>query len=73
MVDQVSHSYQHIHPEHFDLVTLCRLRALVAKREWNEIEEIAKAKKSPIGWEVSHIDPELGGSARWLTIMIAIL
>ncbi|KND89060.1 putative vacuolar protein sorting-associated protein 16 [Tolypocladium ophioglossoides CBS 100239] len=27
------------------------LRALVAKREWNEIEEIAKAKKSPIGWE----------------------
>lgn len=34
-------------------VTFCRLRALVAKREWNEIEEIAKAKKSPIGWEVS--------------------
>ncbi|CAG9993459.1 unnamed protein product [Clonostachys byssicola] len=28
-----------------------RLRALVAKREWNEIEEIARAKKSPIGWE----------------------
>ncbi|XP_044717507.1 uncharacterized protein HRG_09015 [Hirsutella rhossiliensis] len=28
-----------------------RLRALVAKREWNEIEEMAKAKKSPIGWE----------------------
>ncbi|POR34708.1 Putative vacuolar protein sorting-associated protein 16 [Tolypocladium paradoxum] len=28
-----------------------RLRALVAKREWSEIEEIAKAKKSPIGWE----------------------
>ncbi|CAK7263841.1 Vacuolar protein sorting-associated protein 16 [Sporothrix epigloea] len=28
-----------------------RLRALVAKRDWNEIEEIAKAKKSPIGWE----------------------
>lgn len=30
-----------------------RLRALVAKREWNEIEDIARAKKSPIGWEVS--------------------
>ncbi|KAL8417667.1 hypothetical protein RB594_001354 [Gaeumannomyces avenae] len=30
-----------------------RLRALVAKRDWNEIEEIAKARKSPIGWEVS--------------------
>lgn len=31
----------------------CRLRALVAKRDWNEIEEIGKARKSPIGWEVS--------------------
>lgn len=30
-----------------------RLRALVAKREWNEIEDIARAKRSPIGWEVS--------------------
>jgi hypothetical protein len=29
-----------------------RLRALVAKRDWNEIEEIAKNRKSPIGWEV---------------------
>lgn len=28
-----------------------RLRALVAKREWSEIEDIAKNKKSPIGWE----------------------
>lgn len=30
-----------------------RLRALVAKRDWGELEEIAKIKKSPIGWEVS--------------------
>lgn len=29
-----------------------RLRALVAKRDWGELEEIGKAKKSPIGWEV---------------------
>lgn len=29
-----------------------RLRALVAKRDWGELEEISKAKKSPIGWEV---------------------
>jgi hypothetical protein len=29
-----------------------RLRALVAKRDWGELEEIAKTKKSPIGWEV---------------------
>ncbi|KAL2206378.1 vacuolar sorting protein [Sarocladium strictum] len=28
-----------------------RLRALVAKRDWNEIEDISKTKKSPIGWE----------------------
>lgn len=29
-----------------------RLRALVAKRDWGELEEIGKIKKSPIGWEV---------------------
>ncbi|KAL3432443.1 Vps16, N-terminal region-domain-containing protein [Aspergillus tetrazonus] len=28
-----------------------RLRALVAKRDWGELEEIGKIKKSPIGWE----------------------
>jgi vacuolar protein sorting-associated protein 16 len=28
-----------------------RLRALVAKRDWGEIEEVAKQRKSPIGWE----------------------
>lgn len=29
-----------------------RLQALVAKRDWNEIEDVAaKTKKSPIGWE----------------------
>ncbi|KAK0388462.1 hypothetical protein NLU13_4706 [Sarocladium strictum] len=28
-----------------------RLRALVAKRDWNEIEDISRSKKSPIGWE----------------------
>lgn len=30
-----------------------RLRALVARRDWRELEEMAKARKSPIGWEVS--------------------
>lgn len=29
-----------------------RLRALVAARLWGEVEEIAKNRKSPIGWEV---------------------
>ncbi|RYP17815.1 hypothetical protein DL765_004299 [Monosporascus sp. GIB2] len=33
------------------IVWWIRLRALVAKRDWNEIEEIAKSRKSPIGWE----------------------
>ena len=30
-----------------------RLRALVAKRDWVELEEIGKSRRSPIGWEVS--------------------
>ena len=29
-----------------------RLRALVAARMWGELEDVAKARKSPIGWEV---------------------
>jgi vacuolar protein sorting-associated protein 16 len=29
-----------------------RLRALVAARLWGELEEVAKNRKSPIGWEV---------------------
>jgi vacuolar protein sorting-associated protein 16 len=29
-----------------------RLRALVAKRDWGDLEEISKMRKSPIGWEV---------------------
>lgn len=29
-----------------------RLRALVARRDWREIEELSKGKKSAIGWEV---------------------
>lgn len=28
-----------------------RLRALVAKRDWTELEELSKLKRSPIGWE----------------------
>ena len=30
-----------------------RLRALVMRRDWRELEESSKARKSPIGWEVS--------------------
>ena len=32
-----------------------RLRALVSRRDWRELEEISKGRKSPIGWEVSSI------------------
>jgi vacuolar protein sorting-associated protein 16 len=42
-----------------------RLRALVAKRDWGELEEITKVKKSPIGWEVSR-----GGAS---TLMLWVL
>lgn len=28
-----------------------RLRALVSRRDWKELEEMGKVKKSPIGWE----------------------
>lgn len=40
----------------FEILTdvLRRLRALVAKRDWDEIAEVAKTKRSPIGWEVSN-------------------
>lgn len=31
-----------------------RLRALVSRRDWRELEEMSKGRKSPIGWEVSH-------------------
>lgn len=30
-----------------------RLRALVSRRDWRELEEISRVKKSPIEWEVS--------------------
>jgi hypothetical protein len=32
-----------------------RLRALVVRRDWRELEDLSKTKKSPIGWEVSFI------------------
>lgn len=32
-----------------------RLRALVSRRDWRELEELSKTRKSPIGWEVSRL------------------
>ncbi|KAH6680381.1 vacuolar protein-like protein sorting vps16 [Halenospora varia] len=31
-----------------------RLRALVSKRDWAELEDISKTRRSPIGWEPFH-------------------
>lgn len=50
-----------------------RLRALVAKRDWNEIEEIAKNKKSPIGWEVSPCHDLISGSLFTTKMLTTIL
>ncbi|KAJ4304257.1 Vacuolar protein sorting-associated protein 16 [Collariella sp. IMI 366227] len=41
-----------------------RLQALVAKRDWNEIEEISKQRKSPIGWEAFYNQTLQAGNAR---------
>jgi hypothetical protein len=40
-----------------------RLRALVSRRDWRELEEISKQRKSPIGWEVSRIFRPLENNA----------
>ena len=37
----------------------------MAKRDWSEIEEIARARKSPIGWEVSPSPPRVVCSSRF--------
>ena len=34
-----------------------RLRALVSRRDWRELEDMSKLRKSPIGWEVSPHSP----------------
>lgn len=47
-----------------------RLRALVAKRDWNEIEDIAKSRKSPIGWEPFFNQILQAGNARLAAVFI---
>lgn len=49
-----------------------RLRALVAKRDWGELEEMGKNKKSPIGWEVRTLLPRLYNSI-YIMLMMLIL
>ncbi|EEQ89941.1 hypothetical protein RJZ56_004756 [Blastomyces dermatitidis] len=47
-----------------------RLRALVAKRDWGELEELAKPKKSPIGWEPFYDEILSAGNTKLASIFI---
>ncbi|KAL9096876.1 MAG: hypothetical protein Q9165_000840 [Trypethelium subeluteriae] len=47
-----------------------RLRALVAKRDWTELEEISKNKRSPIGWEPFFNDILSAGNTRLASVFI---
>lgn len=47
-----------------------RLRALVAARHWNELEESAKQKKSPIGWEPFFNEILAAGNTRVASVFI---
>ncbi|OJJ51089.1 hypothetical protein ASPZODRAFT_56501 [Penicilliopsis zonata CBS 506.65] len=47
-----------------------RLRALVAKRDWGELEEIGKNKKSPIGWEPFYNEILGAGNTKLASIFV---
>jgi len=47
-----------------------RLRALVAKRDWNELEEISKGRKSPIGWEPFFNEVLAAGNMRLASVFV---
>ncbi|KAK2773743.1 hypothetical protein FQN53_003980 [Emmonsiellopsis sp. PD_33] len=47
-----------------------RLRALVAKRDWGELEELAKPKKSPIGWEPFYNEILGAGNTKLASVFI---
>ncbi|KAJ5881044.1 uncharacterized protein N7473_012097 [Penicillium subrubescens] len=47
-----------------------RLRALVAKRDWGELEEIGKVKKSPIGWEPFYNEILGAGNTKLASIFV---
>ncbi|GAB1320351.1 Vacuolar protein sorting-associated protein 16 [Madurella fahalii] len=48
-----------------------RLQALVAKRDWNEIEEISRQRKIPIGWEPFYNQVLQAGNPRLAAIFIS--
>ncbi|KAL3474125.1 Vps16, N-terminal region-domain-containing protein [Aspergillus californicus] len=47
-----------------------RLRALVAKRDWGELEEIGKIKKSPIGWEPFYNEVLGAGNTKLASVFV---
>ncbi|EKG16533.1 Vps16 [Macrophomina phaseolina MS6] len=47
-----------------------RLRGLVAKRDWNELEELSKTRKSPIGWEPFFNEVLSAGNTRTAALFI---
>ncbi|KAI9678604.1 MAG: hypothetical protein M1817_005661 [Caeruleum heppii] len=48
-----------------------RLRALVAKRDWPELEEMGKNRKSPIGWEPFFSEILGAGNTKLASIFIS--
>jgi hypothetical protein len=50
--------------------TWLRLRALVSARHWTELEETAKQKKSPIGWEPFFNEVLAAGNTRVASLFI---
>ena len=48
-----------------------RLRALVSKRDWTELEELSKVKKSPIGWEPFFNEVLGAGNLRVASLFVA--
>jgi len=50
--------------------TWLKLRALVNARHWNELEEISKQKKSPIGWEPFFNEVLSAGNSRVASVFV---
>lgn len=48
-----------------------RVRALVASRQWRELESIASTKKSPIGWEVFFNESLTAGRPQLAAVFVA--
>ncbi|OAL68485.1 vacuolar protein sorting vps16 [Trichophyton rubrum] len=47
-----------------------RLRGLVAKRDWGELEDLSKTRKSPIGWEPFYNEILWAGNTKLASVFI---